>query len=173
MNPRTHQKLAELRVKTGTEYGKLVQKLLAIAFLDTQVERLVDRSTQGIDLEVTFGGQRYGFEVKTSETDEIRLVKKDLEGLERQHQDGLDVYLAVLGGGLLDEWIFARFHPGELPAGKNLSTFRLRPYRNRDLEERIRKPFEEAVDRHTATAISERQSGLDRVLQGYPACGRA
>ena len=173
MNPQTHRALEDLRNRTGKEYGKLLQKLLAIAFLDSEVDRLVDRCTQGIDLEVQIAGARLAFEVKTSEEDQISLGKKDLEGLQRQLDDGAEAYVAVLGGGLLDEWLFVRFSPGELPPGKKLSTFQLRPYRNRELEDRIRRPFEEAVARHANTAVYDRQAGLDRVLEGYPARGLA
>ena len=169
MKPQTHAKLIELREKTGKEYGKLVQKLLAIALLETEVERLVERSIQGIDLDVMIAGQRYGFEVKTCEEDEIRLGAKDHEGLKRQIAEGAEPYLAVLGGGLLAEWAFVRYHPGELPTGKNLSFFRLRPYRNRELERRVRAAFEQTIERHTTTAIYDRQSGLDKLLDAYPA----
>jgi hypothetical protein len=169
VKPRTHARLAELREKTGKEYGKLVQKLLAIALLETDVERLVERSIQGIDLDVKIAGRRYGFEVKTCEADEIRLGAKDLKGLERQIAEGAEPYVAVLGSGLLDEWIFVRYHPGEIPSGKNLSSFRLRPYRNRELERRVRAAFEQTVERHTTTAIYDRQPGLDKVLENYPA----
>lgn len=173
MNPQTHRTLEDLRNRTGREYGKLLQKLLAIAFLDSGVDRLVDRCTQGIDLEVQLAGKRYAFEVKSCEEDQITLGKKDLEGLKRQQDDGAEAYVAVLGGSLLDEWMFVRFHPGELPPSKKLSTFQLRAYRNRELEDRLRRPFEEAVARHAGTAVYDRQAGLDRVLAGYPARGLA
>ena len=173
MNPQTHRYLEDIREKTGKEYGKLLQKLLAIAFLETGVEQLVDRCTQGIDLEVRVAGARLAFEVKTCEEDQISLGRKDLDGLERQRSEGVEAYVAVLGGGLLDDWIFVRYHPGELPPGKKLSSFQLRPYRNRELENRIRNPFEEAVARHANTAVYDRQPGLDRVLATYPARGLA
>jgi len=173
VNPQTHRYLEDIRGKTGKEYGKLLQKLLAIAFLETGVEQLVDRCTQGIDLEVRVGGARLAFEVKTCEEDQISLGKKDLDGLERQRSEGVEAYVAVLGGGLLDDWIFVSYHPGELPPGKKLSTFQLRPYRNRELENRIRSSFEEAVARHANTAVYDRQPGLDRVLAKYPARGLA
>ena len=80
-----------------------------------------------------------------------------------------EVFLAVLGGGLLDEWIFVRFFPGELASNRKLTTFQLRAYRDRVLEERIRRPFEDAVARHAHTAITERQAGMDGVLASYPA----
>ena len=172
MKPHTYAKLADLREQTGMEYGKLMQKLLAIALLETDVESLVERSIQGIDLDLSIAGQRYAMEVKTCEGDAIRLGAKDLEGLERhlaEGAEGAEPYLAVLFNGLLDEWIFVRYHPGEIPSGKNLSAFRLRPFRNRALERRVRSAFEQTVERHVTTAIYDRQVGLDRLLANYPA----
>jgi len=169
MNPATFRRLEELRAKTDKEFGKLVQKLLAIAFLETDAESLVERSIQGIDLEVTIAGTRYAFEVKTCEEDSLTLGKKDLAGLERELESGAEAYIAVLGGGLLDEWLMVHYTAGEIPPSKKLSTFELRPYRNRDLERRVASAFEEAVEKHAATAIYDRQKGLDRVLEGYPA----
>jgi len=173
VNPQTYRTLEEIRNRTGREYGKLLQKLLAIALLESGVDRLVDRCTQGIDLEVQLAGKRYAFEVKTTEEDRITLGKKDLEGLDRQLTDGAEAYVVVLGGGLLDEWMFVRYYPGELSPARKLSTFQLRAFRDRELEERLRGPFEEAVARHANTAIYDRQRGLDRVLESYPARGLA
>ena len=173
MKPHTHHLLSELREKTGKEYGKLVQKLLAIALLESHVDELVDRCTQGIDIEVKIAGRRYALEVKTSETDQIALARKDLEGLERQLRDGVEPYVAVLCSGLIDDWIFARYYPGELPSGKKLTAFRLRTYRDRELEDRVRGTFEKVVEQHANTAVYERQAGLDRVLARYAARGLA
>lgn len=169
MNPHTYELLTELRERTGREYGKLVQKLLAIAFLESGVDELVDRCVQGIDLELKTGGRHIALEVKTTETAQVTLGRKDLEGLERQRKQGAEPYVAFLGGGLLDEWIFARYHPGELPAGKKIGAFRLRAYRDRELEGRIQSLFEAAVAQHVNVATFERQAGLDRVLAGYAA----
>ncbi len=58
MKLEVHQRLSELSAAAGKEYGKLVQKLLAIALLDAGAESLTDRSTQGIDLEATIKGKR-------------------------------------------------------------------------------------------------------------------
>jgi len=169
MKTATHEQLRRLGTETGKEYGKLVQKLLAIAFLEEGVDELIERSTQGIDLEVSLAGKRYAFEVKTCEGGSITLGKKDLEGLDRQHASGLATYVPVLGDRPTDEWIFVRYVPGELPAAKKLSLFGLRAYRDRDLEQRITRAFERATLKHAATAAREGQSGLDRVLAAYPA----
>ncbi len=56
-----HRRLRDLSDKTGKEYGKLVQKLLAIAFLEAEAESVTDRCVQGIDLDVTLHGRAYAF----------------------------------------------------------------------------------------------------------------
>ncbi len=173
MKHETHVKLARLRAEVGREYGKLVQKLLAIAFLETNVEKLVERSTQGIDLEMAIAGERCVFEVKTSASDAVRLTPKDLEGLDRLVEDGARVYLAVLTNGPFEDWILARYVPGEFPTGKDLTSFPFRAHRDRNLEQRILTDFDRVVDRDVHIAITRRQGGLDEVLQGYPAWGRA
>ena len=173
MKHETHAKLERLRAEVGREYGKLVQKLLAVAFLETDVQKLVERSTQGIDLEMDIAGERCVFEVKTSESDSVRLSPKDLEGLNRQAEDGARIYLAVLTSAPFEDCILARYVPGEFPTGKDLTSFPFRAHRDRDLEQRILTAFDRVVDRDVHVAITRRQGGMDEVLQGYPAWGRA
>lgn len=173
MKRNTYEKLALLSSETDKEYGKLVQKLLAVAFLETDVKKLVERSIQGIDLELEIAGERYVFEVKTSQAGSIRLGAKDLQGLDRYVEDGAKVYIAVLTTGPFEDWIFARYTQGEFPAAKDLSSFSFRAHRDRNLEERIANSFDRVVDEHTHTAITRRQGGLDDVLMQYPECGRA
>jgi len=169
----TEEKLAKLRAEVDREYGKLVQKLLAAAFLETGVEKLVERSTQGIDLEMDIAGVRCVFEVKTSKGDTIRLGPKDLEGLDRLVDDGAVVYVAVLTSAPLEDWVFARYAKGEFPAGKDLSSFPFRASRDRELEARVRGAFDQVVDAHLHTAITKQQRGLDEMLRTYPEWGRA
>jgi len=169
----THANLERLRAEVGREYGKLVQKLLAVAFLETDVQKLVERSTQGIDLEMDIAGERCVFEVKTSESDSVRLTPKDIEGLDRLVEDGARVYLAVLTNGPFEDWILARYVPGEFATGKDLTSFPFRAHRDQDLEQRILTAFDGVVDRDVHTAITRRQGGMDEVLQRYPAWGRA
>ena len=169
MNPQTHRSLQGIREARGKEYGKLLQKLLAIAFLETGVSTLTEHGIQGIDLDLEIGNERYGIEVKSCEGDTISLGKKDLAGLHRLHRERARVFVAVLGSGLLDEWIFVRFHPDEFPPNRKLTTFQLRAYRDRDLERRVHGPFGDAVEKHANTAILHGQKGLDEVLATYPA----
>ena len=168
MKPQIRRQLDQLSQRTGKEYGKLIQKLLGLAFLESGAEHLVESSIQGIDLQVRLAGIDHAFEVKTSEGPDITLAKKDLDGMTGHARQGHAVFVATLTSGLFTNWLFARFHPGELPAGKKLSAFQLRPYRSRDLERRITPAFESAVERYAELATTERQRGLDRILSGYP-----
>ena len=173
MKRATHENLDRLRGHVDKEYGKLVQKLLAVALLEADAKNLVERSTQGIDLAFELATERYNFEVKTSESDSVSLSAKDIEGLDRLVADGDHVYIAVLMEGSLEDWVFSRYYPGELPTGKKLTSFSFRPHRDRELEARIRPHFDSVIDKHTITAIQDRQSGMDKVLQSYPEWGRA
>jgi Holliday junction resolvase len=168
-----HQRLSDLSAASEKEYGKLVQKLLAIALLEAGAESLTDRSTQGIDLEATFRGKKRAIEVKTTETGAVSLGKKDLEGLAAREADGMRAYVAVLGNRFLDEWTFARFHAGELQPSQTYSVTQLRPYRDREMERAVAKPFADAVLKHADAAARGGQKALDDVLTAQPAFRRA
>lgn len=173
MKLEVHQRLSDLSAATQKEYGKLVQKLLAIALLDAGAESLTDRSTQGIDLEATIRGKRRAIEVKTTETGVISLGKKDLEGLAAREAEGARAYVAVLGNRFLDEWTFARFHRGELQPSQSYSITQLRSYRDRELERAVTKPFADAVLAHADAAARAGQHALDEVLAAHTQYRRA
>ncbi|MCA8971113.1 MAG: hypothetical protein KDC95_15075 [Planctomycetes bacterium] len=168
MNPDARRLLRELASRRGKEYGKLVQKLLALALLDAGATEVYERSTQGIDLEFRRDAIRFAVEVKTCEGRKLRLGAKDLAGLESRANAGIATYLAVLGPGLLDDLRLARIAPGELVASKDLFLVELRAYRDAVLEAWIRPAFERAIHRHTQRATTEGQSGLDVVLSQAP-----
>ncbi|HEV8112269.1 MAG TPA: hypothetical protein VGR31_05800 [Planctomycetota bacterium] len=173
MKLEVHQRLTELSAASGKEYGKLVQKLLAIALLESGAEALTDRSTQGIDLEATVKGKRRALEVKTTESGALSLGKKDLEGLASKEADGARAYVAVLGNRFLDEWTFARFHKGELQPSQSYSITQLRPYRDHELERAVARFFDDAVLTHADAAARGGQPALDAVLTAHPQYRRA
>jgi len=173
MKLEVHERLKTLSGASDKEYGKLVQKLLAIAFLEAGAESLTDRGTQGIDLELVIKGKARALEVKTSESGSVSLGKKDLEGLAAREDGGARAYVAVLGNRFLDEWTFARFFKGELQPSQSYSITQLRPYRDHDLERTVAKTFPEAVLKHADAAASRGQTALDQVLASYPAFKRA
>jgi Holliday junction resolvase len=162
-----HQRLAELSKATDKEYGKLVQKLLALALLEAGAEDLTDRCVQGIDLEATFKGKRRAIEVKTTESGSISLGKKDLEGLAAKEGAGSRAYVAALGNRFLDDWTFARFHKGELQPSQSYSITQLRPYREAELERAVSRAFADAVLAHADAAMRGGQNALDELLKAH------
>ncbi|MCB9880694.1 MAG: hypothetical protein H6832_10245 [Planctomycetes bacterium] len=168
MNPEARRLLRELAARRGKEYGKLVQKLLALALLDAGATEVYERSTQGIDLEFRRDSKRFAVEVKTCEGRKLRLAAKDLAGLESRANAGITTYLAVLGPGLLDDLRLARIAPGELVASKDIILVELRAYRDAELEAWIRPAFERVIHRHTQRATTDGQSGLDAILSQAP-----
>jgi Holliday junction resolvase len=173
MKLEVHQRLAELSRATEKEYGKLVQKLLALALLEAGAEDLTDRGTQGIDLEAMVKGKRRAIEVKTTESGAISLGKKDLEGLAAREAGGARAYVAVLGNRFLDEWTIARFHKGELQPSRSYSITQLRPYRDRELERAVEREFADVVLAHADEAARRGQTALDDLLAAHPQYRRA
>lgn len=132
-----YRHLKKLWQESDKEYGKLIQKFLAIAFCKADAARLIERSTQGIDLEITLRDQRrIAIEVKTTKGQSVKFGEKDLNGLTSQDKDGLDTYFALLGSQLLDEWILARYYPGEMKKDRQYRLTQLRAYRDREKVER-------------------------------------
>ena len=168
-----HRRLGEIATAQGKGYGKLVQKLLAIAFLEAGAEYVTERSVQGIDLEIGLAaGRRIAMEVKTSEPGapgEVSFGKKDIQGLVAHLEKGFLPYFGVLGNRLLDDWIFAAYQPGEIRSDAKYSPTHLRPYRDPDLEALVAATFPEAVVRHARRAEEGGQGALDEILHGYDA----
>ena len=168
MKQDVRRRLQEISQAKGQEYGKIVQKLLAIAFCEAGAARLTDRSTQGIDLEVTLaGGRKLALEVKTSQSEKVVFGKKDIKGLCGRKSEGLTPYLALLGPRALDEWIFARFVEGEILPDRCYALTALRAYRDAKLEELVRDAFGAAVVTHATAAIEGGQGALDAVIRRY------
>ncbi|ANO51881.1 hypothetical protein [Woeseia oceani] len=168
MKREVYRRLSKLSQESDKEYGKLIQKLLAIAFCKAGATRLVERSIQGIDLEVTLPDERkIAVEVKTAQEQCVKFGKKDLDGLASQAEAALEPCFALLGSQLLDEWILARSCPNEIKPNQQYRLTQLRAYRDKGLEESIRQHFDEAVIEFTDLPNSSRQAALDEVLRGF------
>jgi len=157
--------LQTIRARQGMEYGKVVQKLLALAFLEAGAERATDRAIQGVDLEVLVDNRQLAVEVKTCEHSSFVISAKDIAGLEARRVQGCATYLAVLGGRRTDEWMFLPVPGTDLRIGSPMSLTMLRPFVDSDLDELVRDPFAEVVDRFGPLAAAEGQAGLNAVLE--------
>ena len=81
-----------------SEYGKIIQKLLALALQRMGYDHMEERSIQGVDIDVMkkATGERYAFEVKTSKSADITIAEKDGKGLESRRADGYETFYAIL-----------------------------------------------------------------------------
>lgn len=168
MKYETWQMLQTLREQQKMEYGKLVQKLLALAFFDAGAKRLTERSIQGIDIEVQLQDRKLAIEVKTSEASSISIAKKDLDGLAARREDGFETMLAILGGRLTDEWMFLPVPGTDLQAKAETDLVFLRPFADSVLGPIVEEPFAASVDRFGVRACEGGQAALNEVLLKNP-----
>jgi len=134
---------------------------LAIAFCEAGATRVSERSIQGIDLEVVLTDVKVALEVKTAQSDKVRFGKKDIDGLDARRTEGFTPYFAVLGPGLLDEWVFAQCFSAEIQAQRDYSIFQLRAYRDTALEATVSATFPAAVSKYSVVAAQGRTSGAE------------
>ncbi len=163
MRRATYEWLSLLYDRHGPrEFGKLCQKLLAIAYRRGGFVHVVERGVQGVDVDAAEGQTKYSTEVKTTVSETIVFQAKDVVGLAGRQADGYLPLLGVLRLSPLSDWFLVdaeHLQPGRLPLEK------LRPYRRHDLENHIRPLFATAVEEHAGTALAGAQAYLDRVLR--------
>lgn len=139
MEPIAFETLRQIRNKHGPgEFGKIAQKLLAIAFCRLCFE-VKERSVQDVDIEAVQNDLKYWLEVKTTDKDEVIIEEKDANGLSQCEllHGGLAGY-AILKISLLSDWIIAlsgNIRPGAVRVGR-FSSRRILP-----LEDDINKVF--------------------------------
>ncbi len=94
----TARKLEELYRCHEKEFGKAVQKLLALTFVEMGFRLAEERAVQGVDIDVISpGGEKLSFEVKTSQSPQVTVQDKDIRGLEsRRDADGYRPLFAFL-----------------------------------------------------------------------------
>ncbi len=90
--------LGALQETHVSEYGKTLQKLLALTLRRLGYDHLEERSVQGVDIDVMkqATGERLAFEVKTSQTAQITIGEKDGRGLDARRTDGYETFYAIL-----------------------------------------------------------------------------
>ncbi len=166
MNTKTFEQLKSLYDTVGgQEFGKLCQKLLAIAFQKAGYSCVAEseRGVQGVDIgEVEKGDEKYSIEVKTTTTDYVTYEKKDEEGLKYKKEKGYTPVLAVLKLDRFSDWFFIK--ADSLKVGR-IYIDSLRPFRMHNLEQKISPYFEKTVEEHYKGALQHGQSYLDNVLK--------
>jgi hypothetical protein len=166
LNTELYCSLKDLHARHGAcEFGKIVQKLLAVGFRLAGFDRVVERGVQGVDVDAVGGsGGRYATEVKTTQKDAIPFATKDINGLAARQQDGYHPLLAVLRLAPLSDLFLV--HTTALRCGR-LQIASLRPYRFHELERRLQPCFVQAVLEHFEGALTGSQFYLVRVLREH------
>jgi hypothetical protein len=158
--------LKDLHARHGPrEFGKIVQKLLAIAFRLAGFHRIIERGVQGVDVDAAgHPGEKYAAEVKTTQSDSVPFALKDRDGLAARMHDGYHPLLAVLRLSPLSDLLLV--HTANLRCGR-IQIACLRPYRFHELEARLLPCFALAVREHFEGAYTGSQFYLDGVLREY------
>lgn len=164
MKTETYEQLKMLHDQYAPqEFGKICQKLLAIAFKIAGYTHIVERGVQGVDVDAAGeSGDKFAIEVKTTEGESIKFEQKDENGLQRRKEDGYQPLLAVLRLHRFSDWIFVKadtIRPG------NIYIDSLRINRLKELEEHIAILFEEVIKEHHEGTMREAQKYLDKILQ--------
>jgi hypothetical protein len=169
MKASTFQLLVRLRDKYGPGlFGKIAQKLLAVAFYEASFSHVVERGVQGVDLDAANGdGQKYTLEVKTTDGQTVSLSKENLDALRVRAVDGYVPVIAALRLHMFEDWLFAGIPLSELQPGL-IPFSRLRAYRLRQLEQRVCPVFEAVVEQHFTAVLAHGERYLIDLLEQRP-----
>jgi len=161
----TYDKLDTIYSKHGSkEFGKIIQKFLAISFLMDGYTHIEDRGVQGVDIDISGIKGKLAIEVKTTIKDNILFGQKDADGLRKRTNNGYKPILAILKLSPLSDWLFLdaeKVKVGTIPI------FSIRPYRITKIEEEIIPHFNNAVNDHYSEALDKGQSYLTDIIKSW------
>ena len=165
MDTTTFQRLAQIRDKFGPGiFGKIAQKLLALAFYESGFPHIVERGVQGVDIDAaSTDAGKYALEVKTTEGESVPISEENVDALKDRVKDGYTPLVAVLRMQMFEDWIFAAIPLSRLQAG-SLALSRLRPYRVSALETSISPTFERVVNEHSDGVLTGGENYLRQIL---------
>ncbi|MDI6832088.1 MAG: hypothetical protein QME88_12255 [Actinomycetota bacterium] len=163
----TARKLEELYGCHEKEFGKVVQKLLALTFVEMGFGLAEERAVQGVDIDVIApGGEKLSFEVKTSQSAQVTVQDKDIQGLEsRLNADGYRPLFAFIFRPhyLGDGWII-------VPAGRVMkgthNAMRLASLDDGSLSREVNARFPELVERTFDDLMDCRRGTALNMLKG-------
>ncbi|MBY0528466.1 MAG: hypothetical protein K2R98_34060 [Gemmataceae bacterium] len=168
MKTTTYECLTRLHTRHGPRiFGKICQKFVALAFRAGGSSHVVERGVQGVDVDAIWGTERYALEIRTTRTNSVPFLSKDVDGLASRRQDGYRPMLGALQLRVLARWYFANaafLRPGPL-------TFdAMRPIRHRELEGRVQPLFDTVVERYFEETLAGSQAYLDHLLRQHGVC---
>jgi Holliday junction resolvase len=108
----TFSALMAIHRRWPVEYGKIAQMLLAISFDPRRGGfAVLNHYSEGVDLELTRGLEKFAMEVKTTEGDAFTLSEKDILGLQaKSRNDGYTPTVAALRLQRSADWVIGNAH---------------------------------------------------------------
>jgi Holliday junction resolvase len=105
----TFSALKAISCRWPVERGKIIQTLLAISFGKRRGGfTVVNRLSEGTDLELIRGAQKFAIEVKTTDGTDVTLTEKDISGLStKSRNDGYVPATAALRLQFSADWVIA------------------------------------------------------------------
>jgi predicted RecB family endonuclease len=164
MKIETYRRLIELREQFGPrKFGRICQKLLALALRMNSYDHVVEREIQGVDIDASkSGGTQYAIEVKTTTGAYVQLVAKDFEALESRGVDGYIPVIAVLRFSALGDWVAV--DAKKLVPGRHFVDL-LTPHRIKSLEDDVNESFESMVNLHVPQILRDGPKFLDVMIR--------
>ena len=166
MKVQTLQKLRQLRKKYDSgPFGKIAQKLLALSFDEMGYTHIVERPSEGVDIDVAGeAGRKFAVEVKTTDGLSISLSPDNIQSLRERVRDGYLPVIAALRLAVFENWILAGVPLDELSTGQVLIDG-LRAYRMSKVEQVLGPAFEQVVEKHFQGTLKGGQRYLKEQLQ--------
>jgi len=161
----TFKQLKSVRDKYGPGiFGKITQKLLALAFYEGGFAHVVERGVQGVDIDIKDAKNAYAVEVKTTDGQSIPLSKENIDALKDRSKDGYVPIVAVLRLQMFEDWIFAAVPLDRLRAATYPVNW-FRSYRLTELEKLVSPHFENIVDKHGRNVVQRGERYLGEMLE--------
>lgn len=146
-------------------FGKIAQKLLALSFGEIGFTHIVERSIEGVDIDIAGkDDEKFALEVKTTNGLSINLSVSNVEALRKRTRDGYFPVVAALRLAAFEKWILARIPLSELSPGP-MPVYRLRAYRMIEMENMLTPAFEQIVEKHFQGTLKGSQQYLSEQLQ--------
>lgn len=150
--------LTEIHGRHPKEFGKVVQKILALAFIEQGYQLVEERAIQGVDIDVIKKDTRekHSFEVKTSQGKEVYIARKDVEGLKSRTTDDYETFFAVLSMAHCQSegWIII---PASSVKEGTHNIMRLVVKRDDELSELANESFPDVLERLSPCVLSARR----------------
>lgn len=157
----TCDRLITLQRRYGAKlFGKIAQCLMAITLHELGWKNIRNHISEDADLDaVSDVGDRYTFEVKTSESHCVHVDEKDIRCIKQRGVDGYRGFFLVLRVGRQAEWFAVPYKENGVQVG-NIDFVHFRNARDPSLSDAFNSQFGRVLDTHYEYVDTKGLSGL-------------